>query len=269
MPDVRYRTTIDASFHQVAELLADKVEKPRKYIGGIVHSTILERGEDYVLREYVQGFPTQLTVRERITEHDVPGGRDYVFAHVDNAAYTGAFHNVLTRVEGQDDQVELEYHMDWQPRPGTHEEMPDEVARQIVTSGVEHMKRLAEHPVEVPEWVREFFDAVDSLKVEAMEPLLADNCRFRLGNGAEVVGKAAVLDANRGVTKVFSGLQHDYVSVDVTADGNRAYADCFVDYTTLAGGRYLIPFLTRLERTDGKISSVAAYGDASPIRHGW
>ena len=267
MPTARYKTTIDASFHDVAELLSDKVEKPRKYIGGIVHSTILERGDGYVLREYLQGFPTQLTVRERITEQEVPGGRDYVFAHVDNAAYTGAFHNVLTRVEGTDDQVELVYHMDWQPRVGTRDEMPDAVAQQIVTSGVEHMKRLAEHPVDVPGWVREFFDVVDSMKPDALEPLLSHDCRFRLGNNAEVVGRAAVIEANRGVAKVFSALQHDYV--EVHADGNRAYADCFVDYTTLSGRKYLIPFLTRLERTDGKISSVAAYGDASPVRHGW
>ncbi len=267
MPTARYKTTINAPFHRLAELLADKVEKPRKYVGAVMHSRILEHGDGYVIREMFQPIPVPLTIREKIYETDVPGGRDYIFEHIDNARYTGLFHNFLTRVEGREDQVELEYFMDWRPLPGVPDELSPEAAQRLVRNGVEHMKDIAENPVDVPDWVRTFFDAVDSMKAEALEPLLAEDCHFRVGNNAEVVGRDNVVEASRGVTKVFSAMQHDYVEVYGTED--RAYADCFVDYTSVSGERYLIPFLTRLERKDGKITSVAAYGDLSPVRHGW
>ncbi len=267
MPTARYKTTINASFDRVSELLADKVEKPRKYVGVVVHSKILERGDGYVIREMLQAMPVQLTVREKIYEKDVPGGRDFVFEHIDNARYTGFFHNILTRVEGREDHVELEYFMDWRPHPGTQDDMPEAAAQQLVKQGVEHMKEIAEHPVVVPDWVRAFFDAADSLDADALEPLLADDMRFRVGNNPEVVGKGNVIEASRGVTQVFSAMQHDYVGV--YTDNNRAFADCFVDYTALNGDKYLIPFLTMLEQENGKISSVVAYGDMSPVRHGW
>jgi len=267
MPIARYKTMIDASFDEVSRLLADKVERPRKYIPVILHSKILERHDDYVMREYFQPTPVPLTVREKIYRIDVPGGTDYVFEHVDNERYTGSFHNIVTRVDGHDGQVQLEYFMDWHPHPGTADPMPQDVADKMVRSGVDHLKSLAEHPVEVPDWVRTFFEAADSMNPEALEPLLADDARFRVGNNVEVVGRANIVESSRGITKVFSAMQHDYVAVE--GDENVAFADCFVEYTTLDGEKYLIPFLTRLERKDGQIKSVAAYGDMSPLRHGW
>jgi len=267
MPTARYRSTINSSFDRVSELLADKVEKPRKYVGAIVHSKILEHGDGYVVREMLQATPAELIVREKIYEKDISGGRDYVYEHIDNARYSGFFHNILTRVDAREDQVELEYFMDWRPHPGTEDELPEATAQQMVKNGVEYMKEVAENPVEVPAWVREYFDAADSLNADAIEPLLTDDTRFRVGNRAEVVGKSNVLEATRGVTKVFSAMQHDYV--DVYGDDHRAYANCFVEYTTVEGEKYLIPFLTMLERENGKISSVTAFGDMSPLRYGW
>ncbi len=267
MPKAHYKATINTTFDRLAELLADKVEKPRKYVGAVQHSSILERGDGYVIREMFQPVPVELTIREKIYEKAVPGGRDYIFEHMDNARYTGVFHNIVTRVDGHDDQVELEYVMDWRPHPGTEDEIDQDTAQKMVRRGVEHMKQIAEETVDVPDWVREFFDAADSMNAEALEPLLSDDCRFRVGNNPEVVGKDNVLEASRGVTKVFSAMQHDYIEVFSAED--RAYADCFVDYTTIDGRKFLIPFLTILRRKNGKISSVAAYGDMSPLRHGW
>ena len=267
MPNARYKTTINTTYERLTELLADKVEKPRKYVGAVQHSTILERGDGYVIREMFQPVPVELTIREKIYAKDVPGGRDYIFEHIDNDHYTGSFHNIVTRVDGRDDRVELEYFMDWRPHPGSEDEMDQETAQQMVRRGVEHMKQIAEEPVDVPDWVRGFFDAADSMDAEALEPLLSDDIHFRVGNNVEVVGKDNVVEASRGVTKVFSAMQHDYVAV--SGDKYRSYVECFVDYTTLDGRKFLIPFLTVLHRKNGKISSVAAFGDMSPVRHGW
>lgn len=267
MPNASYKATIDAPYDRVYAMLVDKVERPRIYIGAIMHSSILERGDGYVLREYYQPRPVELTVKEKIYDQPVPGGRDFVFENMDNAHYTGSFHNILTHVDGREDQVELEYAMNWQPHPGTEDPMDQSVAETMVRNGVNHMKDLAENPVEVPAWVRAFFDAVDSMDADLLGTLLADNCRFRVGNGAQINGRDNVVEASRGVTKLFAAMQHIYV--DVFSDKRRAYADCFVEYTTHDGKIFLVPFLTMLERTGEKISSILAYGDMSPIRHGW
>jgi hypothetical protein len=267
MPVARYKTTIDASFAEVSRLLDDKVDKPRMYVSAVQHSKILERHDDYVVREMFQPSPVPMTIREKIYAVDVPGGTDFVFDQIGNERYTGAFHNILTRVEGRDDQVQVEYFMDWHPHPGTDDAMPLAVAEKMVKGGVEHLKSLAEHPVEVPSWVREFFLAADSMKPEALEPLLHDDIRFRVGNNVEVVGKANMLESSKGVTKIFAAMTHHYVDVDVI--GERAYVDCFVEYTNLASDTFLIPFLTKMERRDGKVYAVLASGDMSPLRHGW
>lgn len=267
MPTARYKTTINAPFERLTELLADKVDKPRKYIGAVLHSKILERNDGYVLREMFQPVPVEITIREKIYEQEVAGGVDYVFEHLDNPKYTGAFHNILTRVEGRDDAVELEYFMDWRPQPGVPDEISPEVAAVMVRDGVEHMKHMAENPVEVPDWVRDFFLAADSMVPESLEPLLAEDVHFRIGNNVEVIGRKNVVEASRGLAKVFSDMQHDYVGVHHA--GDRTFVDCFVDYTAHNGDQYLIPFMTMLERKDDQIALLHAYGDMSPIRHGW
>lgn len=267
MPVARYKTTIDASFAVVKQLLADKVDKPRMYVSAVQHSTIIERHDDYVIREMYQPTPVPMTIKEKIYSLDVPGGIDFVFDQVDNKLYSGAFHNILTGVEGRDDQVQLEYFMDWHPHPGTEDAMPQAVAEKMVKAGVEHLKTMAEHPVDVPDWVREFFTAADSMTPEALAPLVHDDIRFRVGNNVEVVGKHNMLESSKGVTKVLAAMTHHYVEVDVI--GDRAYVDCFVEYTSLTGDKHLIPFLTRMERRDGKVIEVLAYGDMSPLRYGW
>jgi len=169
MPSAQYKTTIDAPYERVYAMLVDKVERPRIYVGAVMYSSILEHGDGYVIREMYQPLPVDLTIKERIYDQAVRAGRDFVFEYVDNARYTGSFHNILTRVEGREDQVELAYIMDWRPQPGTQDPMSQDVAQAMVRNGVNHMKELAENPVEVPTWVRTFFDAVDSMDPDALE----------------------------------------------------------------------------------------------------
>lgn len=267
MPDARFTTTIHAPYEHVHDLLVDKVARPRKYVGPVTHSTILERGDGYVLREMHQALPVPLTIRERIVEREVPGGSDTVFEFVDNERYTGTFHNILTRVPDRDDQVELTYAMEWTPRPGVAEEMTEAAAAAMVRAGVEHLKTMAENPVVVPDWVRSFFTAVDSMDADAFESWLTEDCRFRIGNGPLIVGRDAVVAASRRIEASFASMQHDYL--EVVEHGDRTYVDCLVDYTTHDGATFLIPFLTVLDRADDKVSGLTAYGDLSPLRHGW
>lgn len=267
MPHVSYKTIVNAPYDRVSELLVDKMEWPKKYVGAILYSSILERGNGYLIREMYQPPPVDLRIKEKIYYHEVDGGQEFVYEHIDNPTYTGTFRNVLTRVDGSDDKVELEYVQAWELRPGQTEKFSDEEAQSNIENAVNHMKELSENPVDVPDWVRDFYVVVDAMGSDEMAPMLADKVKFRMGNGPEVLGRDAVVAGSRGITKMFAGIKHDYVSVN-EVDG-RTFVDCWVTYTMFDGSTYVLPFMTVFERPGNEITSVKIFGDLSPLRHGW
>ena len=48
MPFASFKTAIHASYDQVSALLVDKMEKPKKYVGSILYSNVLERGDGFL-----------------------------------------------------------------------------------------------------------------------------------------------------------------------------------------------------------------------------
>jgi len=267
VPHTSYEGTVEASFDRVSTLLEDKMERPRKYIPGILHSTVLERGPGFLVREYYEPAPKDLLVRERITRQVLPQGEEYIYEHVDSPSYTGTFRNVLIREPGRSDRVRLAYAMDWKPVPGGAEKISDEEAGQVVERGVRRLASLAEHEVVVPEQVRAFYCAVDSLDSDALGPLLTPDCTFRVGNRPPITGRDHVVEGNRMVTARFTALSHDYV--EVRTAGDAIYAECWVDYTMKTGANYLLPFLTAFQLRDGLIAEIKIFGDMSPLRYGW
>ena len=243
------------------------MEFPKKYVGTILWSKVTSRGDGYIMREMYEPKPADLLIREKIYHHPVENGEEFVYEHIDNARYTGQFRNVLTHVAGSDDRCSLEYIMEWTPHPGTADPIDDATANRMVMAGVNHMKEMAEHPIDVPDWVRAFYDAIDGMNPEGIGPLLADNVRFRFGSGNDVLGRERVLQVNRDVLSHMTSMKHHYV--DVVQAGGRTFVEVFVDYALPNGSAYLLPFLTVFERKDEKITGVKIYGDISPLRHGW
>ena len=267
MPHVSYKTIVHAPYETVSELLVDKMEWPRKYVGGILYSNILERGDGFLMREMYQPPPVDLRIEEKIYFHDVPGGEEFVYEHVDNPTYTGTFRNILTRIDGSTDKVELEYVQAWDPKPGQTEKFTDDDANRNIQNAVNHLKKMAENPVDVPDWVRAFYVVVDGLGSDEMAPLLADDVQFRMANGPVVLGRDSVVNGSRRITTMFAGIKHDYVSVDQV--NGKTFVDCWVTYTMFDKSTYVLPFMTVFERPAGLITSVRIFGDISPMRHGW
>jgi limonene-1,2-epoxide hydrolase len=232
-----------------------------------MHSEILERGDGYIVREMFQPQPVALTIREKISEREVPGGTEFLYDQLNNSDYTGLFHNVLTRVPGDESRCELEYIMDWKPRAGAADKLSSETAQAMVERGVKFLQAMAENPVVVPDLVRKFFEAVDSMKPDAMAPLLASNCKLRVANHTETIGVENIVNLNREVMKRFVAVSHDYV--DVVAVGNRVYAETYVEYLLPNKKSYILPFMTVFEHRDNRITSVKIFGDMSPLKHGW
>jgi hypothetical protein len=267
MPKASYKAIINAPFETVSELLHKKAEKPRLFVGAVRNSTILERGDGYLIREMFQPHPVPLTIREKIYVKTVPGGEAHVFEHIDNAKYTGDFHNILTRVEGHDDQCELEYAMNWTARPGTVDGIPDGTARTMVQNGVLAMKAMAETKVEVPDFVRAFFAAVDSMNPENFRPILDQNVIFRKGNDGEILGLENMIEGSKGIIAKIKKMEHNYVQV--YSDKGKTISETFVHYELPNGQTYFLPFLTAFERKGDKISKVHIYGDMTPLQMGW
>jgi hypothetical protein len=267
MPHARYKTVIDAPFERVQDLLVDKMEKPKKYVGVIQSSTILERGDGFIIREMSEPSPSNLVTREKIYRRDVPGGEEFVYEQIGGKAYTGFFHNILTRVPDRDDQCELEYVMDWTPRDGGEDKISAAQAEKMVRQGVNHLKDMAENPPQVPDFVRDFYRSVDSLQANGMEPLLTDDVRFRIGSHSDIIGKDQVIKLNQQVMGQWKMIRHHFLGA--YEDKGRTFVDCFVEYRMLDDREYMLPFLSMFERRDGKISSLKVFGDMSPLIHGW
>lgn len=267
MPHASYKTTIYAPYDRVHTLLVDKKEHPKKYVGSILFSKIIEKADGYIIRQMYEPKPVDLTITEKIYERPVDGGEEFVYEHMDNAIYDGVFRNVLKRVGGRDDAVELEYVMDWTPHQGVKDKLTKEAAERIVQNGVHHLKAMAENPVRIPDFARAFFDAVDSMNPEAARPLLTEDCKFRIGNGGQITGPDRLVATYRELRDMFSAIRHDCVAVN--AQGSRTFVECFVEYTTHDGACYLLAFMTVFETQGGKISDVRIYGDLSPAHYGW
>ena len=267
MPHARHAVTIDAPFAYVQELLTDKMERPRMYVGTVQSSSIVERGDGYIVREMFEPVPNRLLIREKIYRHPVEGGEEFVYEHLNNAKFTGFFRNILTRVDGRADQCRLEYVMDWSPHPGTEDPIPAAQADLMVKAGVRHLKELAENPPEAPDFILAFYRAVDSLDPKAMEPLLADNIRFRFGSHTDVLGKAAVMAMNTEAMKHWKSIKHHYV--DVYQVRGKTFVEFWVEYVMPDDREYLLPFLTMFEHDGEKITNVKVFGDISPLHQGW
>jgi hypothetical protein len=267
MPYAKYKAVVNAPYDRVLALLIDKAEKPRKYVPVVLFSETLERGNGYIIREMFQPQPVPLPIREKIFEREVPGGKEFVYEQLNNSDYTGLFHNVLTRAPGDANRSELEYIMDWKPHDGLTEKITNEAAQAMVERGVKFLQSMAENPVVVPDLLRKFFEAVDSMKPDAMVPLLAKNCRFRVANHTETIGVDNIVKINQEVMKRFLGVKHDYV--DVVVVGNRFYAETYVEYLMPNKKTFILPFMTVFEHRDNQITSVKIFGDMSPLKHGW
>lgn len=119
MPRCHARGTVAAPLETVWAVLLDKMERPQRYLEGVLDYRILEEAEDHVIRELA--LVGERWLRERV-EVD-PDGRRITFRLEDHPTYEGHVSNqVAARPDGG---VEMTFEMDWRPRPGLPEDPED------------------------------------------------------------------------------------------------------------------------------------------------
>lgn len=256
--------TINAPVDRVRALLVDRIEHPEKHVPSVTHSEVIETTAGAWVRRVFDASLSEGSRTERIVERAVDGGWGYTTvaeqAPVSGETFGGPTDRVIVHPLAEGVRVSIEVVVSAGPAAV-------QAAGESAAAALERLREEAENPIEVPGPLAAYYRAVDAMDVSALAPLLTEDTRLRLGNGPEIVGRSAVLDATRGVPRMFRSIRHDVVRV--YDDGTRWFVDAWVEYTTHEDRVFFIPNLTRAEHRDGLISAVITYGDSSPIRHGW
>lgn len=132
---------IEAPPETVWALLVDKVEHPQRYLEGVLDYRILDRGEDWVLRELEV---PDILFRERV-QLDAASGT-VTFTLEDHPCCEGRILNRM--MPGPDGTVDLEFLLDWQVRPGHVRRSAD--PEPLIRSALEHLKQIAEELARQP-----------------------------------------------------------------------------------------------------------------------
>ena len=125
------------------------------------------------------------------------------------------------------------------------------------------MTIVSETPLNARDFAEQLYKAVDSLNAEAVGAFLSPNVRFQLGNFDEIVGYAAVVEANAAFFKSISAMSH-------TLKDSWAFEDTVictgeVHYIRHDKSTLQIPFSAVLKLKDALIFDYQVYVDVSPL----
>lgn len=111
--------------------------------------------------------------------------------------------------------------------------------------------------------IRALLDATDTGDEQTSDGLLADDVRFRFGNGAVVNGKRELIAGRGAFRKSIAGMRHEIVSI--TESDDLVYAELIVTYTRLDGTAVAVPCCDAFRLREGLIAEYRIYIDVSPV----
>jgi ketosteroid isomerase-like protein len=112
--------------------------------------------------------------------------------------------------------------------------------------------------------VREgLFADIDSMEPERFAAHLAEDVRFRFGNGEPVHGRGAVRDVWAGFCQTVDGVRHD--PVEQWEAGAATIAESDVTYTRKDGTMVTVPVVTIYRTEDALIQDYRVFIDLAPL----
>jgi ketosteroid isomerase-like protein len=105
--------------------------------------------------------------------------------------------------------------------------------------------------------------AIDAMDVDGFVAHLAEDVRFRFGNGAPVIGRRAVRNAVGDFFTTIRGLRHELL--DQCADGDRRVLETDVTYTRLDGADVTLPVVSVLHLGGNLVTDYRVYVDLAPV----
>lgn len=135
--------------------------------------------------------------------------------------------------------------------------------------GAVSAESLREHSFDVSgravsPWIARVFATADSLDADALIELYTDDARAQVGNAPAAEGKAAVLEAFRGLFGSIRGMRHRFTQTwDV---GDVAIVEADVEYVRPGGEPVTMPCVTILRREGDLIRDDRIYIDLAPLQ---
>lgn len=142
MPYATFKTEVDAPLNLLWELLIDKIENPQRYVAGVKTVNILEKNDQYVLRQMTTD---KFTVKEKITWNN--DTKEILFTLIDDPYFTGQVLNKIITSSDNNQPHQLEFTLDWKPLNPENEYSNLELSS-AVEKAVLHTKMLAEQQKE-------------------------------------------------------------------------------------------------------------------------
>jgi ketosteroid isomerase-like protein len=239
---------------------------------------VLDRGEGWLIRDVqLRGVP----LRERVTFE--PGHR-VVFERI-RGVELGRIENVLDT----DEQGRLTLRFSFAL---SHEDLPDgspeeqahfepmrpaysnavaatlaAVRRTLSELGPDALAAAATAPArpDVPDWIVNYYRAVDSVDLAAVMALHTDDTTVTFANNPTAVGKEQMAAALSGLFAVLRGMRHTFVRTWETDGGAVGVVDARVTYLLVNGAAVTVPTASLLTRRDGLISDLRINIDMTPV----
>lgn len=106
-------------------------------------------------------------------------------------------------------------------------------------------------------------DAMDAMDAKDVASFVAENVTFKLGNFDAINGRTDVETANASFFETIKAMRHTISGI--WESGSTAFCDGLVHYTRKDLSEHEVPFATRLEVHDGKITDYRIYVDISGL----
>lgn len=117
--------------------------------------------------------------------------------------------------------------------------------------------------VQQREWYQDFYDAIESRDVPAMEAQMTQDTILQLGNRPPIHGIEAVSEASQHFWTLITSMKHSFETV--IESGDTTMFESSVLYTRLDGSTVTLPAATAIDRRDGLVAAQRIYIDAAPL----
>jgi len=113
------------------------------------------------------------------------------------------------------------------------------------------------------DWLREYYDDVDNMRLEAFVNRHTDDVEVRFANNPPAIGKEQVAQAIGGFWQMIGGMRHEFVNV--FTDGDATILEAQVDYARSDGNHVTVPSTAILHRRGQLVDSLRVYLDLAPV----
>jgi ketosteroid isomerase-like protein len=113
------------------------------------------------------------------------------------------------------------------------------------------------------EWLREYYDDVDNMRLDAYLARHTDDVTVVFGNNPPAVGKDQVGQAIGGFWELIDGMRHNFVNV--YEDDGATILQAEIDYERKDGQTVRVPATSILQREGDLVNDLRIYIDLTPV----